>query len=124
MADTNRAELFDEELARYEEANPEWKTNSSYSSYTALVEWYEKEHSEKEKREASDFAYYVWSNTFGEYFPDMSVHKQNDIGFVLRDMRESDLRDLLSMIRGAGLQERRTFDKVRRQIEKILEQER
>lgn len=39
----------------------------------------------------------------------------------LINMTEDDLRSLLKMIKGAGLLERRTFDGVKRQIEKILE---
>ena len=39
----------------------------------------------------------------------------------LTNMTEDDLRSLLKMIKGAGLLERRTFDGVKRQIEKILE---
>lgn len=124
MADTNRAEMVDAELARFEEVNPEWRQNLTYSTYTALVDWYESEHKNTGKGEAASFAYYVWNGAFGEYIPEMSVRSQDGICFTLRDMRVSDLRDLLSMIKGAGLQERRTFYRVRRQIEKILEQER
>lgn len=38
----------------------------------------------------------------------------------ITNMAEDDLRSLLTMIKGAGLLERRTFDGVKRQIEDIL----
>ncbi len=38
----------------------------------------------------------------------------------ITNMTEDDLRSLLTMIKGAGLLERRTFDGVKRQIEEIL----
>ena len=45
----------------------------------------------------------------------------NSIDFWhLTNLTEEDLRALLKMIKGAGLLERRTFDGVKQQLEKLL----
>ena len=40
-----------------------------------------------------------------------------DRGFAVQDLNKEDVRSLLRMIKGAGLNERRDFDCLKRQIE-------
>lgn len=49
----------------------------------------------------------------------MSIEYNNSY-YGLYDMTEEELRSLLTMIKGAGLQERRIFNSVKTQIESIL----
>jgi len=49
----------------------------------------------------------------------MTIFERDD-GFVLAAMDESDLRSLLAMIKSACLPERREWNGIKQQIEKIL----
>ena len=48
----------------------------------------------------------------------MKIHLDNR-AFLIKDMTADDVYSLLSMIKGAGLNERRTFDSLKRQIEEL-----
>lgn len=50
----------------------------------------------------------------------MSIRANEQGGYELANMTESDLRSLHTMIRSACLQERQTFNRVKEQIEKLL----
>ena len=52
--------------------------------------------------------------------PRMKVIRQADGGYGLSDMSERELRSLLTMINGTGLEERRVFFHVKKEIEKLL----
>lgn len=50
----------------------------------------------------------------------MSIQANEQGGYQLEDMTESDLRSLHAMIKSACLPERQTFNRVKEQIEKLL----
>lgn len=56
------------------------------------------------------------------YFDDEKVHvSANEWGYIVEGMTINDLMDMLSMIKGAKLPERRTFENLRKNIEDVLE---
>ena len=116
---TNKEERFRRSFEEYKAAHPSWqKTDSVY-----LMHWYDSKHGlcddERVSAEARDFAEYVWQRVVAKHAP-MSVRRHFGL-YELVGMTERDVRSLLTMIKGTGLQERRVFDRVKWQIEKFLE---
>ena len=128
MSETNRAELFDREFERFKKDDPNWDRFLTDSTYYELMGWYDAKHKhdneEMYSEEAHDFANYVWDKIHeNEPRLEMKVRESYDeIGYyTLQNMSEDELRSLLAMIKGACLEERRVFNRVKVQIEKILE---
>lgn len=102
----------------------DWKDYKEEVLYNKLVGWYDGfyycEEEEKGKGTAHDFASYILNKVCAQESPQMEVRRKYQGGYCLAGMTEENLCALLTMIKGASLQERRTFDGVKRQIEKIL----
>ena len=129
MNTTNRAEQFDRDFERFKkEYDPRWEEHLTDSTFFELEDWYDGLHNlgseEENSDEAYDFAIYVWDKIHeNEPRLEMKVRESYDgLGYyTLQNMTEDELRSLLVMIKGACLEERRVFNRVKVQIEKILE---
>ena len=125
MAATSRAEQFDKDMSVYEASHPSWRMYLNVSTFFELMTWYDVKHGlgndERNSMEACDFASYVMRKArLEDPEPLMSVHEQSAGVYELSNMSATELRLLLNMIKGAGLEERRAFDKVKCLIERIL----
>ena len=128
MSETDKKGLFDRDFERFKKDDPNWDRFLTDSTYYELMSWYDAKHKydndEMYSEEAHDFANYVWDKIHeNEPRLEMKVRESYDeFGYyTLQNMNEDELRSLLAMINGACLEERRVFNRVKVQIEKILE---
>ncbi len=110
---------------QYEAENPNYRQYLTDSTYYELMSWYDDKHGYYDLDGYSDdahaFANYVWNEITEPFIPQMSIHEQLHGGYELIDMGKDDLLSLYTMIGSSCLPERRNFDKIKRQIAKLLE---
>ena len=129
MADTNRAEKFDRDFRQFQEDHHNWQDYLTDSMYYELMWWYDATYNpgddESYSAEAHDFATYVLDKIHEEN-PRLEMNVlegryNGSLYYGLAFMNHDELLSLLKMIKSACLAERRMFNGVKEQIEKILE---